>query len=169
MDIQFIGEHTRMLNNYITGYMSKAEKTATKDLWESLDSVGKSMFARLKAFAGKCLQNREMSVVECAIRLLSLPLYGFSDHVLWVNTDMPDKRNRRLKTFKQLQAEPEKHFPYFSNLIDNYYPNRGESMEQVCLYDAAINFNYFASSCRSACNCCYRVMNGKINISKQLL
>ena len=56
---------------------------------------------------------------------------------------MPDKRSHRLKDHKVLE-DVAKHNPdsediFQSNLLDTYYPQRPNDLQDVCLYDFVAN------------------------------
>ena len=59
---------------------------------------------------------------------------------------MPDKRSCRLKDYKVLE-DVAKHNPdsediFQSNLLDTYYPQRPNDLEDICLYDFIANYDY---------------------------
>ena len=69
-----------------------------------------------------------------------------SDTVKWVDVSMPHKRSHRLKDHKQLKEIAE-HNPddvniFEDNLIDNFYPQRPQELEGVCLYDFVANYDW---------------------------
>ncbi len=59
---------------------------------------------------------------------------------------MPHKRSRRLKDHKVLQeianGTPDTEVIFDDNLIDNFYPQRPQSLEDVCLYDFVANYDW---------------------------
>ena len=71
----------------------------------------------------------------------------------WVDVSMPDKRSRRLKDHKVLE-DVAKHNPdsediFQSNLLDTYYPQRPNDLEDVCLYDFVANYDYCGKDSRT--------------------
>ena len=46
MDIQFIAESSLALAHYVTGYVTKAERSNMKDLWQEISS-NKSVYSRI--------------------------------------------------------------------------------------------------------------------------
>ena len=89
--------------------------------------------------------------LECGLYEASDLLLG--DHltekfttVHWVDVSMPQKRSRRLRDHKVLEQMAE-HNPdtediYEDNLLDTHYPQRPESLEDVCLYDLVANYDW---------------------------
>ena len=68
-----------------------------------------------------------------------------SDTVKWIDVSMPHKKSRRLKDHKQLKEIAE-HNPGYEdifedNVIDNFYPQRPQELEDVCLYDFVANYD----------------------------
>ena len=69
-----------------------------------------------------------------------------SDTVKWLDVSMPHKRSRRLKNYKQLKEIAE-HNPanediFENNVIDTFYPQRPQEIEDVCLYDFVANYDW---------------------------
>ena len=69
-------------------------------------------------------------------------------HVKWSGASMKGCRSRRLKEMKEIQKMDKNDTTiYNKNLIDNYYPNRPDVLEKVCLYDFVSNYDYETSQC----------------------
>ena len=73
--------------------------------------------------------------------------------VMAVQYQWPDKRSRRLKDHKVLQ-DVAKHNPdsediFQSNLLDTYYPQRPNDLEDICLYDFVANYDYCGTDSRT--------------------
>ena len=58
MDIQFIAESSLALAHYVTGYVTKAERSNMQDLWQEIGS-NKSVYSRLWSFGIRSLRSRE--------------------------------------------------------------------------------------------------------------
>jgi len=60
-----------------------------------------------------------------------------SDTIQWVAVEQPHKRKRRLKDhgkLKQLaEIDPDSTDVFENNLIDSFYPNRPNELENVCV------------------------------------
>ena len=85
-------------------------------------------------------------------RLCKLAVLSLS--VKWVNVSMPDKGSHRLKDHKVLE-DVAKHNPdsediFQNNLLDTYYPQRPNDLQDVCLYDFVANYNYCGTDSRQA-------------------
>ena len=68
-----------------------------------------------------------------------------SDTVKWPDVSMPHKRSRKLKNHKQLKPiaehNPDSEYIFEDNLVDNFYPQRPQELEDVCLYDFVANYD----------------------------
>ena len=138
MDIQFVAESSLALAHYVSGYVTKAERSNVQEIWEEV-SESKSIYSRLWSFGIRSLRFRECGLYEASDLLLGDHLNEKSDTVKWIDVSMPHKRNRRLINHKVLQ-EIAKHNPdseeiFEDNLIDTFYPQRPQNLEKVCLYD----------------------------------
>jgi len=125
------------LAKYVTSYITKAEKVELEELWEELTHM--SLSARLWSIGLKALTHRQCGAYEGADRLLGTHLYGKSESIRFVNTNLPQNRNRILKSFKEFEEikknDPTSENIYTNSYIDTYYPNRPDSMKQTNLYD----------------------------------
>jgi len=150
MDIQFLGEKSMVLNRYITTYITKAEKNSTQAVWDDLNKTN-SLHSALKSFALLSFKNREAGAVEVAYKLLGYSLCEADCKVEWLSTNMKNERNRRLKEKKDIECLPEDSTSiYHNNMLDNYYPNRPDNLEKMCLYDLATNYDYKTTPCNIA-------------------
>lgn len=134
MDIQFIGEHSASLTQYITKYATKSEKSSTDDFGQLLQN--KSAASNLWSFAMRALNNRECGALEAADTLLQLSLFGTDpDTVIrWVDVSM--QRSRKVKSKQQLEnMEGDDTDIFCPNWVDVHYPKRPEELEDECLYD----------------------------------
>ena len=138
MDIQFISESSLALAQYVTGYITKAEKSHMQEIWEEI-SDDDSLYKRLYKFGIKSLRTRECGLYEASDLLLGDHLCEKSDTVQFVSTDMPHKRRRRVKKHKELkemlETNPDSDTLFEPNLLDDFYPKRPEALKDVCLYD----------------------------------
>ena len=84
------------------------------------------------------MRSCEYGLYEACDLLLGDHLCEKSECVKWVDTAFPHKRKRRVKDNNQLQLLQEtdpNSTDIFDNLIDTFYPDRPQDMEEVCLYD----------------------------------
>ena len=138
INIQFVSESSLALANYVTDYVTKAEKSHMQEIFDCTDNA-QSNFSRLFSFGVRSLRSRERGMYEASDILLGDHLLEKSDTVQWVAVDQPHKQKRRLKNHEKLKAladnDPDSTNVFESNLIDNFYPNRPFDLENMCLYD----------------------------------
>ena len=144
IDIQYVAESSLALAHYVSGYITKAKSHLQDILQEASDS--KSIYSRLWSFGIRSLRSRECGLYEASHLLLGDHLTETSETVKWVDVSMPDKRSRRLKDHKVLE-DVAKHNPdsediFQSNLLDTYYPQRPNDLQDVCLYNFVANYDY---------------------------
>ena len=138
LDIQFVSEDSLALAHYVTGYVTKAEKSHLLDLWNEVTS-DRSLYSKLWSVGVRSLRSRECGMYEASDILLGDQLCRKSETVQWIPADLPQKRKRRLKNHTKLQemldTEPDSVNIFENNVIDVFYPTRPDEMEDVCLYD----------------------------------
>ena len=138
IDIQFVAESSLALAHYVSGYVTKAEKSSMQEIWQEV-SDNKSIYSRLWSFGVRNLRSRECGLYEASDLLLGDHLTEKSATVKWIDVSMPQKRSRRLKDHRELeqlaQHDPNNKDIYEESLLDTHYPKRSESLEDVCLYD----------------------------------
>ena len=138
MDVQYIAESSLTLAHYVTGYVTKAERSNMQDLWQEIGS-NKSVYSRLWSFGIRSLRSRECGLYEASDLLLGDHLREKSDTIKWIDATFPHKRKHRLKDYSKLQefekVDPNSTNIFEDSLIDTYYPQRPAEMEKVCLYD----------------------------------
>ena len=69
IDIQFVSESSLALANYVTGYVTKAEKSHMQEIFDCTDS-SQSNFSRLFSFGVRSLRSRECGMYEASNILL---------------------------------------------------------------------------------------------------
>ena len=144
MDLQFVGEKSRVLNSYITSYVTKAEKKSTKHIWDNLEQ-DKTIHAKLFKLAHETFRDREIGNYEVADDLLGNPLFGRSVAVKWLGLGLPEHRKRKLKPLKQLKDISEYGLATkitFENLLDDYYKDRSKELEKVSLGEIVAKYNW---------------------------
>eukprot|EP00731_Ephydatia_muelleri_P001725 Em0001g1725a len=149
MDIQFTAESSLTLAHYVTGYVTKAEKSNMQNVWQEVNA-NSSIYSKLWSFGIRSLRSRECGLYEASDLLLGDHLTEKSVTVKWIDVAMPHKRKRRLKSHTQL-VEMEKNNPGSTDIlegsvVDLYYPTRPEELENVCLYDFVKWYAYSGTS-----------------------
>ena len=81
---------------------------------------------------------------EASDLLLGDHLCGKSLTIKWVDVSQPHNRKRRLKNHSKLtemrECNPNSTDIFEANLIDTFYPERPDDMEDVCLYDFVADY-----------------------------
>ena len=148
MDVQFVSESSLALSQYVTDYITKAEKSHMHHTWQEVSESG-SIYSRLWKFGLRMMRCRECGLYEATDILLGDHLSGKSTDVRFVKVDMPHKRKRRLKDHRELERmkieEPDSKDLFLEDLHTSYYPGRPEELEDMCLHEFVSNFNYYGS------------------------
>ena len=98
-DIQFVAESSLALAHYVSGYVTKAERSNLQEIWQDV-SENKSIYSRLWSFGVRSLRFRECGLYEATDLLLGDHLTEKSCTVKWVDVAMPQKRSHRLKSHR---------------------------------------------------------------------
>ena len=145
-DIQFIAESSLALAHYVSGYVTKAERSNMQDMFEEVTD-NTTIYGKLYKLGIRCLRSRECGLYEASDLLLGDHLCEKSVTVKWIDVSFPHKRNHRLKKHKDLdelrKTDPESEDIFEENLLDTHYPNRPKHLEDVCLYDLVANFDWY--------------------------
>ena len=104
IDTQFVSESSLALAHYVSGYITKAEKSSMQEIWDQV-SESKSVHSRLWSFGVRSLHSRECGLYEASDLLLGDYLTEKSDTVKGVNVSMPQKRKRQLKDLHATEEE----------------------------------------------------------------
>ncbi|CAK1598254.1 unnamed protein product [Parnassius mnemosyne] len=140
MDIQFLGEKSTLLTQYVTKYVTKEEATKASETISEINYT-KPLAQLLWKIALRSLNHREIGAHEAADTLLGHSLYGTDSETVIKWLDVKMIRNRKLKTKDEIEKikelNPESTDIFCPSLIDDYYPNRPEELGPVCLYEFA--------------------------------
>ena len=121
MDIQFIDEESHGLAHYVTGYITKANRSNMQAIWNKVASQ-KSIYSRLFSFGIRSMRSWECGLYEDSNLLLGEQLCGKSDSINWIDAAFPHKRKRRIKDHKKLEElhskEPNSSDIFEYSLID---------------------------------------------------
>ena len=91
LDIQFISENSLALAHYVTGYVTKAEKSHMHELWDEIGSK-EMLYSKLWSFGARSLRSRECGLYEASDILLGDHLCEKSETIQWIAADQPHKR-----------------------------------------------------------------------------
>ena len=126
VDIQFIGEESESLVEYISKYATKAPRSAISDF--ELDAIqvnSKSNFGKLFQLASKLMKDRELGAMEARNFLLSEKPVQTNTSFMFINTVYASKRKSVLKSKKDLESLPDNSKDiYYGDLIGTWYPKR---------------------------------------------
>ena len=126
VDIQFIGEESESLVDYISKYATKAPRSAISDF--ELDAIqvnSKSNFGKLFQLASKLMKDRELGAMEARNFLLSEKPVQTNASFMFINTVYASKRKSVLKSKKDLESLPDDSKDiYYGDLIGTWYPKR---------------------------------------------
>ena len=125
MDLQYIGESSLAIAQYVTGYVTKAEKSNMQDLWQEV-SAHSSVYSKLWSFGIRCLRSRECGLYEASDLLLGDHLCEKSTTIKWIDVSPSHNRKRRLRNHSKLveirEINPDSTDIFEENLVDNFYP-----------------------------------------------
>ena len=79
-------------------------------------------------------------------------MYEFSDNIKWINTDKTEFRKRRMRALKEIYLlNKDSTKLTHDNILDNYYPNRPDTMKNMSLYAFVSNYEYKRLLCHENC------------------
>ena len=105
MDLQYIGESLLAIAQYVTGYVTKAEKSNMQDVWQEV-SADSSVYSKLWSFGIRCLRSRECGLYEASDLLLGDHLCEKSTTIKWIDVSPSHNRKRRLRNHSKLVELP---------------------------------------------------------------
>eukprot|EP00116_Pleurobrachia_bachei_P000093 sb/3460355/ len=132
MDLQFMGEDSFSIANYVSKYTTKCEKTNMDLQFDGDESDTK----RFYKFAYSNMRNRTMSAQEAADRILQRngELWRSSENFQWVSATLPKYRSRTLRQIRDLEgADPKSKRLFCRDVVNDFYPNRPKSLENMSL------------------------------------
>ena len=87
MDLQYISETSLALTEYVSGYVTKAEKSNIQDIWNDI-SNSDSVYKRLFQFGMRSMRSRDVCLYEASDIILGDHLHEKSATVQWIGVDM---------------------------------------------------------------------------------
>ena len=145
-DIQYILDPSFALLHYICKYVSKAEWDNTQEMSRILEGEG-SVRSKLYKLAFAQFRQREVGAIEAADSLFGFPVKGMSRTVAWVSIGTSkEDRIRRMKSLKEIkrlaEIDPNSADLAVANMLDDFYPNRHEDLEDQSLFEIVANFSH---------------------------
>uniref|UniRef100_A0A1X7V6S4 Helitron helicase-like domain-containing protein n=1 Tax=Amphimedon queenslandica TaxID=400682 RepID=A0A1X7V6S4_AMPQE len=141
MDLQYIAKRSLSLAEYVTGYVTKAEKSLAQDLWDEISSCD-NIHSRLWKIGQRLLRAKEVGLYEGS-DLLGGSLCMKSVTVQYVNVSLPHKRSRKIKNYSYLTKMNQSSKDIFNpSIIEDFYPTRLNNMEDVSLYEFVSNYKF---------------------------
>ena len=123
--------------------MTKAEKSNMQEIWQEVSSH-QTVYSKPWSFGVRCLRSRECGLYEASDLLLGDHLCEKSVTIKWVDVSQPHNRKRRLRDHSKLvemrERDPNCINIFEANLVDTFYPERPDYMEDVCLYDFVADY-----------------------------
>ena len=114
-----------------------------QEVWQEVSSH-QTIYSKLWSFGVRCLRSRECGLYEASDLLLGDHFCGKSLTIKWVDVSQPHNRKRRLKDHSKLtemrECTPNSTDIFEANLIDTFYPERPDDMEDVRLYDFVADY-----------------------------
>uniref|UniRef100_A0A1X7VI57 Uncharacterized protein n=1 Tax=Amphimedon queenslandica TaxID=400682 RepID=A0A1X7VI57_AMPQE len=140
MDLQYIAEKSLSLTEYVTGYVTKAEKSHAQDLWNEVSSCD-NIYSRLWKIRQNLLRAKDVVLYEAG-DLLGESLYMKSVTVQHVNVYLPHK-SRKIKNYSYLTKMDRSSKDIFNpSIIEDFYPTRPNNMEDVSLCEFVANYKF---------------------------
>ena len=146
IDTQFVAESSLALSHYVTGYVTKAEKSSLQEMWQEI-SDNSTLYGRLWKFGIRALKSRECGLYEASDLLLGDHLLEKSETVQYIPVGKPHKRRRRLKNHSDLkelaETNPESEDIFMEDVIGTHYSKKSNCLDDLCLHDFVANYDWF--------------------------
>ena len=140
VDMQFIGEKSESLVDYISKYATKAPRSEITDFdLNAMKNENKSTWAQLFQAASRLMKDREIGAMEARNFMLSENPIQTDASFLFINSVYASKRKSMLKSKKDLKSLPDDSTDiYYGDLIGTWYPKRPPYDGPVCLKDMSL-------------------------------
>ena len=140
VDMQFIGEKSESLVDYISKYATKAPRSEITDFdLNAMKNENKSTWAQLFQAASRLMKDREIGAMEARNFMLSENPIQTDASFLFINSVYASKRKSMLKSKKDLKSLPDDSTDiYYGDLIGTWYPKRPPYDGPICLKDMSL-------------------------------
>ncbi|XP_046810029.1 uncharacterized protein LOC124420612 [Lucilia cuprina] len=150
MDIQFVIDAYACVS-YIVNYINKSNRGVSKILQEVMEEIRAGNFTvkqRLQHIGNKFISASEVSAQEASYNILGMHLSQCISPEVYINTFIPEKRVRIIKSRQELEKLSSESTEIFQTNILDYYVQRPDILNNICLaYFAA--FYKFSKSIRN--------------------
>ena len=140
VDMQFIGEKSESLVDYISKYATKAPRSEITDFdLNAMKNENKSTWAQLFQAASRLMKDREVGAMEARNFMLSENPIKTDATFFFINSVYASKRKSMLKSKKDLKSLPDDSTDiYYGDLISTWYPKRPPYDGPICLKDMSL-------------------------------
>ena len=140
VDMQFIGEKSESLVDYISKYATKAPRSEITDFdLNAMKNENKSTWAQLFQAASRLMRDREVGAMEARNFMLSENPIKTDATFFFINSVYASKRKSMLKSKKDLKSLPDDSTDiYYGDLIGTWYPKRPPYDGPICLKDMSL-------------------------------
>ena len=140
VDMQFIGEKSESLVDYISKYATKAPRSEITDFdLNAMKNENKSTWAQLFQAASRLMKDREVGAMEARNFMLSENPIKTDATFFFINSVYASKRKSMLKSKKDLKSLPDDSTDiYYGDLIGTWYPKRPPYDGPICLKDMSL-------------------------------
>ena len=140
IDMQFIGEKSESLVDYISKYATKAPRSEITDFdLNAMKNENKSTWAQLFQAASRLMKDREVGAMEARNFMLSENPVKTDATFLFINAVYASKRKSMLKRKKELDNLPDDSTDiFYGDLIGTWYPKRLPYDGPLCLKDMSL-------------------------------
>ena len=140
VDMQFIGEKSESLVDYISKYATKAPRSEITDFdLNAMKNENKSTWAQLFQAASRLMKDREVGAMEARNFMLSENPIKTDATFFFINSVYASKRKSMLKSKKDLKSLPDDSTDiYYGDLIGTWYPKRPPYDGPICFKDMSL-------------------------------
>ncbi|XP_037811885.1 uncharacterized protein LOC119603786 [Lucilia sericata] len=147
MDIQFVMDAYACVS-YIVNYINKSNRGVSRILQEVMEEIragNLSIKQRLQHIGNKFISASEVSAQEASYNILGMHLSQCSSLEVYINTYVPEKRVRMLKSRTELERISSESTDIFQSNILDHYVQRPDVLSDICLAYFAAYYKFSKS------------------------
>jgi hypothetical protein len=148
IDIQFILDPYACCS-YVVNYINKSQRGISMLMREAINEIkdnnNVTIKQKLQHLGNKFIFGTEISAQEAVYCCLGMNLSDSSSASVYINTHVPEKRVRMLRSRQQLQNLPDDSREIFHLGLLDHYIQRPDALESLCLADFAAFYSYSKS------------------------